>query len=335
MILTLIVPGLNACSRDALSTAPALKRLAVFAKAPATVDGGLDAATIAALDLPAATPVAPLRALGAGVPAGDDYLLAAAPVALVAGRDDVILDSRIVDLAGDETAALLAALSAHFEHDGLVFAAPRPDAWFIRTAASPALETTSLERAVGKPVFDHLPRGADGKSWQRWQNEIQMLLHAHPVNAAREARGVRPVTSVWFWGGGRLRDVAAPAGAAIVAAADGETGDLVRGYARHFGQTDDRLPESLAAMLSHAPRATSAVIVLPPVESDAALPSLATRWIVPALTLLARGGIAALAVVADGNGVTTRWHAPRPSRFARLTARWRGSRFVVPAFDAE
>ena len=60
--LTLIVPGLNACSAAALAATPALKRLAVFAKAPATVDGGLDGATLAALGLAADTPVAPLRA---------------------------------------------------------------------------------------------------------------------------------------------------------------------------------------------------------------------------------------------------------------------------------
>ena len=29
-----------------------------------------------------------------------------------------------------------------------------------------------------------------------------MLLHDHPVNIAREARGCLPVTGVWFWGGG-------------------------------------------------------------------------------------------------------------------------------------
>jgi hypothetical protein len=33
-------------------------------------------------------------------------------------------------------------------------------------------------------------------------NELQMLLHEHPVNLAREARGDLPVNSVWLWGGG-------------------------------------------------------------------------------------------------------------------------------------
>ena len=33
-------------------------------------------------------------------------------------------------------------------------------------------------------------------------NELQMLLHAHPVNQAREARGELSVNSLWLWGGG-------------------------------------------------------------------------------------------------------------------------------------
>jgi hypothetical protein len=88
-------------------------------------------------------------------------------------------------------------------------------------------------------------------------------------------------------------------------------------------------------MLAHAPGTTSSVAALPALSGDGALPALATDWIAPAVAALARGVVATLDLCADGNGVTTRWHAPRPSRFARLTARWRGSRFVVPAFDAE
>ena len=334
MNLTLIVPGLNACSATALAATPALKRLAVFAKTPAAVDGGLDAATLAALRLAADTPVAPLRALGAGLAAGDDYVLAADPVTLIAGRDDVMLDAKIVDLAADEAAALLATLNVHFADDGLAFAAPRPDAWFVRVASDPSIETTPLHAVVGRPIFDHLPRGAAGKTWQRWQNEIQMIFHAHAINEARAARGASAVTGLWFWGGGRLRDVGAHAGTSIGATA-GAAGDLLRGYARHVGQMDDRLPASVAAMLAHAPTATAAVAALPAVAGDGALPSLASEWIAPAVAALARGDIATLDLCADGNGVTTRWHAPRPSRFTRLTARWRGSRFVVPSFDAE
>src|SRR5205814_619298 len=38
-------------------------------------------------------------------------------------------------------------------------------------------------------------------------NEAQMVLHAHPVNEAREARGEPPINSVWLWGAGRAAKV--------------------------------------------------------------------------------------------------------------------------------
>ena len=38
--------------------------------------------------------------------------------------------------------------------------------------------------------------------FKRWLNEVQMFLHAHPVNQAREAKGLSPVNSLWLGGGG-------------------------------------------------------------------------------------------------------------------------------------
>jgi hypothetical protein len=40
--------------------------------------------------------------------------------------------------------------------------------------------------------------------WRTRMNEIQMLLHDHPVNQAREARGERAINGLWCWGGGKL-----------------------------------------------------------------------------------------------------------------------------------
>ena len=55
----------------------------------------------------------------------------------------------------------------------------------------------------GEPA-DLLPAGNEGSVWRRRMNEAQMVLHAHPGNEAREARGELPVNSVWFWGAGEL-----------------------------------------------------------------------------------------------------------------------------------
>ena len=57
---------------------------------------------------------------------------------------------------------------------------------------------------IGKDIREFLPGGPDGKFWHRTLNEIQMLLHHHPVNVAREQRGELAVNSIWPWGGGML-----------------------------------------------------------------------------------------------------------------------------------
>ncbi|MEJ2174241.1 MAG: hypothetical protein P8Y76_04885, partial [bacterium] len=48
------------------------------------------------------------------------------------------------------------------------------------------------------------PDTEDAKRAHTLVNELQMLLHEHPVNVAREARGEPAVNSVWFWGAGAL-----------------------------------------------------------------------------------------------------------------------------------
>ena len=205
MRLVLTFPGLVAA--DPSRQAPALARLLAAAGAPTTDPRGLAAMLAAEYGIVAPAgrdaPLAPILAAAAGATPGDAYWLVADPVTLVAGRDDVLLAGRVDDLAGDETTALLATLNDHFADDGIAFVAPAPSAWFVRTATTPALVTPALDAAAGRPLRELLPQGTDAPRWRRWQNEIQMLLHAHAVNEARAAGGRAPVTSVWFWGGGR------------------------------------------------------------------------------------------------------------------------------------
>ena len=61
---------------------------------------------------------------------------------------------------------------------------------------------------LGKNIQPYLPQGGDSVYWRKLLNEIQMLLHTHPVNLQREAAGKLPVNSLWFWGGGQLPDAA-------------------------------------------------------------------------------------------------------------------------------
>jgi hypothetical protein len=325
MRLTLAVPELLALDRTALADMPALRTLAAFAGSPAVQRGSLDAMVAGAGTAAGPHGTAPLAALGAGLYPGDAHVLRADPVALVAGRNDVRLAGRIEDLSADDAAAMIALLNDHFRGDGLVFHAPRPDAWFVTARKPPAMTTTPLA-CVRDAIFPHLPRGEDAAQWQRWSSEMQMLLHEHPVNAARAVRGLPSVTGVWFADAGSLSDIPREPAIAVYAAT-GAAGDVARGIAMHRGADADAVPATFSAMRM----AGDTMVVLDPVH-DATMAHLRVRdWIAPALLALQRGRISALQVLADGHGIAAAWQAARPSLVARAMTRFSRRAFVPPA----
>jgi hypothetical protein len=113
----------------------------------------------------------------------------------------------IAQLSGEEAAAMCASLNGHFSGQGMEFVAPHPQRWYVRLEALPNMQTTPLSQVIGNDVRMLLPVGNDAAHWHRVFNEIQMLLHAHPVNDAREAHGEPTVNSVWFWGAGNIENI--------------------------------------------------------------------------------------------------------------------------------
>ncbi len=144
----------------------------------------------------AEAPIAPVSAAFDGLAAG--CWLRADPVNLTLQRDRLLLAG--VQVSSDEAAALCASLNAHFAGQGMEFFAPHPQRWYVRLDALPRMTTTPLSQVIGGDVRKVLPSGADASRWHQLFNEIQMLLHAHPLNEAREARGEATINSVWFWG---------------------------------------------------------------------------------------------------------------------------------------
>ena len=148
-------------------------------------------------------PVAPLTFAIDGCDPGQAYWLRCDPVHLRAHRGQLVLtDSSAFEPAPDEARALTTALSAHFAPDGLIFRAPHPARWYLGLDRVPALVTRALPDVAGKDIDRYLPTGDDRLRWHHVLNEIQMLLHAHPVNQAREALNQPAINSVWLWGGG-------------------------------------------------------------------------------------------------------------------------------------
>lgn len=119
-----------------------------------------------------------------------------------------LLASGELGLDAQETEALLRALKPMFGDEGFLISAGTPSRWYLMLPRDACLpDFTPPQAALGDDLFAHLPQGEAGRRWRRLLSEAQVLLHNHPVNAARVQRGLPTVNSLWFWGGGALPDV--------------------------------------------------------------------------------------------------------------------------------
>ncbi|KRE88979.1 phosphoglycerate mutase [Frateuria sp. Soil773] len=110
-----------------------------------------------------------------------------------------------LQLDAEEAQALAKPLRPLFGDAGMLLELSTPDRWHLRLPpGSPLPVFASPEQALGEDLLQHLPQGADGRRWRILLNEVQVLLHRHPVNEERRARGLPPVNSLWLWGSGRL-----------------------------------------------------------------------------------------------------------------------------------
>lgn len=154
----------------------------------------------------------PVAALARRVDAGDaegSAWLRADPAHVRAGINGATLLACGDGLAltADETAALLRPLKSLFGDVGFTIDAPRPGHWYLRLPREAKLPAfTEPADALGGDVFEHLPEGDAGRRWRSLLSEAEVILHNHPVNAERAARGLPAANSVWFWGGGVLPD---------------------------------------------------------------------------------------------------------------------------------
>jgi hypothetical protein len=251
-----------------------------------------------------------------GIDPGDAYWLAADPVTLDVGRADVSLAGTVSDLAPGDADAMLATLNAHFAGDGLTFIAPRPDAFFVRAESPLRLVTRSAAAARGRPLRAMLPRGEDAQSFRRWQSEIEMLLHEHPVNVARERAGRPLANSLWFSGGGTLPPRREPAPPIRTYA----TAEVAAALARFIGQPARPPCASLDATLLDA-GTTGSIVVVP--EGALEMAALERAWAAPARDALGRGAVREVTVICDDAGDAVIWRAQRPGPWQRLIGRYR------------
>ena len=155
-------------------------------------------------DLLSHWPAGPTLALASGLTAvGPGSWCVAQPVHFAAGLDHLRLAPLAeATLTEDDASALGARVSSHFRNDELTVAAFFEGAWLLRFARSVDCSTQPPDGVVGHNVHDYMPAGRDGARIRSLMNEIQMLLHEHPVNQRRERARRLPVNGWWLWGFG-------------------------------------------------------------------------------------------------------------------------------------
>lgn len=310
-------PGLDALHADALIRVE-----------PAPDVAGSDVAS-AALWPRRHGAVAASRRLGYGAHADDGHWLCLDPVRLAFGDRSVRLHPLPESaLAADEGAALGVDLAAALAALGQ-FELTTPARWHLRLAPH-----------VSAPILAAPMAGADPSAllaldaaWRGALTDVQMLLHTHPVNAARRATGAPEVNALWPWGAGRL----APAAAATPWHVFTDEPAL-RGHARHHGATVAPVPAHLNALPAGAP----CLVVLDALDGPAAaqdatawrhaLAAFDADWFGPAHAALQSGAIGGIDIAITASDRLTRI-APRRAGPLRQTWRRLARRPLPHAFE--
>ena len=232
-----------------------------------------------------AFPAGALSVLSSGANPGAEAWMRADPVHLRVLQDRaVVMPAEALELGADEARALCEALNAHFA--GMEFTPFQPRRWYARLPQTAVIDAGHPLRFAGRDAEPPTYAAA-------LLTEAQMVLHAHPVNEEREARGAPPVNSLWLWGGGRA--VSARSRWQSVAADD----PAVLGAARLAGARHRALPPSAGEWLDRLPEEGRQLAVLDALRAPLAfgedvaeeIATLERDWFAPLLAALRAGRV--------------------------------------------
>jgi hypothetical protein len=322
----LIVPGLLSAPTEARY--PALELLLARGRRETADSRSLEQWLHDAFEQPGSALAAGALTLAAhGGDPGAVWWSRADPVHLSLMRDRVIVvPGEALDIAPAEAEALAEGLNRHFAGRAphlAHFRALEPRRWVARLESDLSFADGPALHAAGRDV-------ATVRGNEALLTEIQMFLHAHAVNEAREARGELAVNSLWLWGAGRAPRVAHGAWRSVAA---GDPAAL--GLAQLAGMRRQALPASADAWLEQQPAEGRHLALLDALcaplaleqqaEYEEGIEALEQRWFAPLVARLRAGRIGMVSVrvpdAAPGAGFETArgdlrrfWRRPRSIR---------------------
>jgi len=276
--------------------------------------GGLDAGGEMLRDCPAG-PCS--RSLDSVVPPKGAWGCAR-PVHLLTAIDHLQLAPGRLALHEDESARLVVDINRHLECDGFRLHVSGASADWHLECAQP-IECTSVEPddASGRNLRDLMPGGPDGARVRSLMNEIQMLLHDHPVNIERAQRRLPAVNSVWLWGIGSLGRVY-PASLPLLYTDDAWLAGLWRLHGASPGSLEEFAASGASGMDTLVARAGAAVG-----DSATALALAETTCFAPAKARLVQGATSMISLLLGDQSIEVSararyrfWRRPRPLSLA-------------------
>jgi len=152
-------------------------------------------------------PVAPIMqhmdSMGKASRLNQEYWLRADPVHLRIEQNHIMLaDNHIFQISHEEAVQFTDTINHFLADDRIKILPLHPYRWYLCLQSPPEIQTHTLNTATCSNINDLMPTGKDSIAWHKIINEIQMLLHDHPLNQTREAHNQATINSLWFWGGG-------------------------------------------------------------------------------------------------------------------------------------
>lgn len=236
----------------------------------------------------------------------------ATPLHLMPGLSRVHLEPQgILRLREAELATLIAEFADAFGDASLALHPLPSGQLLLFTPEMPTCITTEPARAAREDLALALPQGPGSVTLRRLGAEIEMWLHALPLNAERARRGELPVTALWLWGseGAVAGALSPPATTLSVFGSD----PWLDGFSRLAGAAAAPLPVELPADREGAGLEVWAV-ALGAMASDAdsagslaeALRRVDAQYVSPALSALRRGRARSVTLLANDTRFTLR-----------------------------
>jgi hypothetical protein len=258
----------------------------------------------------------------------------ASPVHLIAGLTSLHIDRRsILRLSPADLESFAQDFNRAFGDTSLHLVPLANGEFLLRGPATLSAATTEPSRALVADLGAALPKGSDAKALKRLGAELEMWLHTHPLNEARQRRGELPVSALWLWGGGASLQFT-PLPGSLKTRGDlafGPDPYLIGLWHLHGGRAR-ALPDDKLTSLLTDPSAQRAILVTevtsllqsnPRWTVFEALAELDRLYAAPAIAALAAGTVDKVLVIANDTELQVGrrdrlrfWRRPQPTLLA-------------------